>query len=193
MKKLIIFMFAAMTLGVSAQQAESVKGPRGQRPFAEMRQAKAQKGFNLSEENQKIFKALNEEYKKEREAIRKKYQNEKLEKDQKPTEKQMDARMENRMACRKALLDLQEKYYPKYRKVLTPQQTAQVLKMFDNAPRQKFNKAKQGRKFQGQRGQNFKRGQRGHAGKCCQCQVAKGGQRGKKVQHCQSAPRCQQR
>lgn len=166
MKKLIILLFASMALTVSAQQAESGKGPRGERPRGEMRQVKKQKGFNLSEEDKKTFDALNEEYKKECKAIREKYRCEKVEKGQKLTDEQMEARNKNRFACRKAMLDLQEKYYSKYRKVLTPAQASMVLKMYNGAPRQKFAQGKNAKKGKGKAAPRGKRGQ----GQCGQGQ-----------------------
>lgn len=159
MKKLLILLFASMALTVSAQQAKSGNGPRGERPRGEMRQANKQKGFNLSEEDKNTFDALNEEYKKDRKAIREKYRGEKVEKGQKLTDEQLDARMKNRFACRKAMLELEEKYYPKYRKVLTPAQTAMVLNMYNAAPRQKFAQGKNAKMGKGKGAPRGKRGQ----------------------------------
>ena len=45
----------------------------------------------------------------------------------------MDTRMKNHMACQKALIELNEKYYPKFREILTPMQTAQFLELWGNS------------------------------------------------------------
>ena len=87
---------------------------------------KAKLWKNLKEEDKEAFKALMKEYHAERKAVMEKNRGKKLEKGQKPTEEQMDAFMKQGYAVRKALLDLEEKYYGKFRKFLAPWQAAQT-------------------------------------------------------------------
>ncbi|MBO5675814.1 MAG: hypothetical protein J6S07_05765, partial [Bacteroidaceae bacterium] len=105
----------------------------------------------------------------ERKAVMEKNRGKKLEKGQKPTEEQMDAFMKQGYANRKALLELEEKYYGKFRKFLAPWQAAQAVKVdgFNG------NKAHGFRK--GQKAQNNRHGHMGQKG--CNDQKCKEGQK----------------
>lgn len=153
MKKLILVFFLCATMSASAQndkkcceqtkceQTQREKKVHGRKPRA----------IEVAPEHKEAFEALKKEYAEAKKEVYKKYRGEKLEKGQKPTEEQMDARMKNHMACQKALVELQEKYYPKFRKMLNPFQTAQVLKLWGN-----------NNNFQRQKGLKGKGAPRGH-------------------------------
>ena len=136
MKKYLILLFAALALNVSAQEAQNGKSEK--REGARHGMMHQQRGKNnpkamlwksVKEEDKEAFKALMKEYHTERKAVMEKNRGKKLEKGQKPTEEQMDAFMKQGYANRKALLDLEEKYYGKFRKFLAPRQAAQAVKV----------------------------------------------------------------
>ena len=133
MKKYLILLFATLALTVNAQQEHRDKAPRrdkAERGMVHMgMNHKAKLWKNLKEEDKEAFKALMKEYHAERKAVMEKNRGKKLEKGQKPTEEQMDAFMKQGYANRKALLDLEEKYYGKFRKFLAPRQAAQAVKV----------------------------------------------------------------
>lgn len=133
MKKYLILLFATLALTVNAQQEHRDKATRrdkAERGMVHMgMNHKAKLWKNLKEEDKEAFKALMKEYHAERKAVMEKNRGKKLEKGQKPTEEQMDAFMKQGYANRKALLDLEEKYYGKFRKFLAPRQAAQAVKV----------------------------------------------------------------
>ena len=154
MKKYLILLFAALALNVNAQQEQQGRGPkrdgakRGMVHMGKDKDAKANLWKSVKEEDKEAFKALMKEYHGERKAVAEKYRGKKLEKGQKPTEEQMNAFMKQSYAKRKALLDLEEKYYGKFRKFLAPWQAAQAVKV--EAP--------------GKKAPNFRNGQKGRKG-----------------------------
>ncbi len=83
--------------------------------------------FELKQEDREAFKTLLNEYRQEVKAVRAKYHVAKERKGTELTEAEMDANMKNRFACRKALVDLNEKYYAKFRKMLPPRQASRML------------------------------------------------------------------
>ena len=181
MKKYLILLFAALALNVSAQDAHNGKSEK--REGARHGMMHQQRGKNnpkamlwksVKEEDKEAFKALMKEYHAERKAVAEKYRGKKLEKGQKPTEEQMDAFMKQGYAKRKALLELEEKYYGKFRKFLAPWQAAQAVKV--DAP---SNKAHGFRK--GQKAQNNRHGHMGQKG--CNDQKCKEGQKCKNECH----------
>ena len=148
MKKLFLMLFLGMTLSVSAQQ----EGERGghMRERQGMMQGRQQKEIEVAPEHKEAFEALKKEYAEAKKEVYGKYRGEMPKRGEKPTEEQMDTRMKNHMACQKALVELQERYYPKFRKMLNPFQTAQVLKLWGD------NKG-----FSPQQGKHGKGGPRG--------------------------------
>lgn len=151
MKKLFILLFAALALNVSAQDAQGVNSEK--REGAKRGMMHQQRGKNtpkamllksVKEEDKEAFKALMKEYHAERKAVMEKNRGKKLEKGQKPTEEQMDEFMKQGYAVRKALLDLEEKYYGKFRKFLAPWQAAQSVKVDGFNGRQNNRKASRG-------------------------------------------------
>ena len=148
MKKLFLMLFLGMTLSVSAQQ----EGERGghMRERQGMMQGRQQKEIEVAPEHKEAFEALKKEYAEAKKEVYGKYRGEMPKRGEKPTDEQMDTRMKNHMACQKALVELQEKYYPKFRKMLNPFQTAQVLKLWGD------NKG-----FSPQQGKHGKGGPRG--------------------------------
>ncbi|MBR6699768.1 MAG: hypothetical protein IKL71_07125 [Bacteroidaceae bacterium] len=163
MKKYLILLFAALALNVSAQDTQgsnSEKREGAKRGM--MHRGKKDFTANLSEEAKKTYEALAKEYSQEKKAIREKYRIQKPEKGQKPTEAQMDEIMEKRYACRKALLNLEEKYYGKFRKFLTPWQAAQAVKAGDFNGRHNNRKAFRG----GNHGKKHQFGKKRHDAKC---------------------------
>ena len=154
MKKYLILLFAALALNVNAQQEQQGRGPkrdgakRGMVHMGKDKDAKANLWKSVKEEDKEAFKALMKEYHGERKAVMEKNKGQKLEKGQKPTEEQMNAFMKQSYAKRKALLDLEEKYYGKFRKFLAPWQAAQAVKV--EAP--------------GKKAPNFRNGQTGRKG-----------------------------
>ena len=164
MKKYLILLFAALALNVNAQQEQQGRGPkrdgakRGMVHMGKDKDAKANLWKSVKEEDKEAFKALMKEYHAERKAVMKKNRGKKLEKGQKPTEEQMNAFMKQSYAKRKALLDLEEKYYGKFRKFLAPWQAAQAVKV--EAPGKKAPNFRNGQK--GRKGQM---GRKGHMGR----------------------------
>lgn len=179
MKKYLILLFATLALTVNAQQEHCDKAPRRDRAERGMvhmgMNHKAKLWKNLKEEDKEAFKSLMKEYHAERKAVMEKNRGKKLEKGQKPTEEQMDAFMKQGYANRKALLDLEEKYYGKFRKFLAPWQAAQAVKVdgFNGNKAQGFRK--------GQKAQNNRHGHMGQKG--CNDQKCKEGQKCKNECH----------
>ena len=152
MKNLILLFFLCATMSVSAQNdkkcCEQTKCEQSNHDKkGHDRKART---IEVAPEHKEAFEALKKEYAEAKKEVYKKYRGEKAKRGEKPTEEQMDARMKNHMACQKALLELQEKYYPKFRKMLNPFQTAQVLKLWGD------NKG-----FSPQQGKHGKGGPRG--------------------------------
>ena len=165
MKKYLILLFAVLALNASAQEAQNGKSEK--REGARHGMMHQQRGKNnpkamlwksVKEEDKEAFKALMKEYHGERKAVMEKNKGQKLEKGQKPTEEQMNAFMKQSYAKRKALLDLEEKYYGKFRKFLAPWQAAQAVKV--EAPGKKAPNFRNGQK--GRKGQM---GRKGHMGR----------------------------
>lgn len=172
MKKYLILLFAALALNVNAQQEQQGRGPkrdgakRGMVHMGKDKDAKANLWKSVKEEDKEAFKALMKEYHGERKAVMEKNKGQKLEKGQKPTEEQMNAFMKQSYAKRKALLDLEEKYYGKFRKFLAPWQAAQAVKV--EAP--------------GKKAPNFRNGQKGRKGHM--------GRKNRNAWKCKDAQKC---
>ena len=166
MKKYLILLFATLALTVNAQQEHRDKAPRRDKAERGMVQMgmnhKAKLWKNLKEEDKEAFKALMKEYHAERKAVMEKNRGKKLEKGQKPTEEQMDAFMKQGYANRKALLDLEEKYYGKFRKFLAPRQAAQAVKVDGFNGQRNNRKAFRG----GNHGKKHQYGNKHHDAKC---------------------------
>ena len=166
MKKYLILLFATLALTVNAQQEHRDKAPRrdkAERGMVHMgMNHKAKLWKNLKEEDKEAFKALMKEYHAERKAVMEKNRGKKLEKGQKPTEEQMDAFMKQGYANRKALLDLEEKYYGKFRKFLAPRQAAQAVKVDGFNGQRNNRKAFRG----GNHGKKHQYGNKHHDAKC---------------------------
>ena len=166
MKKYLILLFATLALTVNAQQEHRDKAPRrdkAERGMVHMgMNHKAKLWKNLKEEDKEAFKALMKEYHAERRAVMEKNRGKKLEKGQKPTEEQMDAFMKQGYANRKALLDLEEKYYGKFRKFLAPRQAAQAVKVDGFNGQRNNHKAFRG----GNHGKKHQYGNKHHDAKC---------------------------
>lgn len=169
MKKLFILLFAALALNVSAQDAQG--GNSEKREGAKRGMMHQQRGKNnpkamllksVKEEDKEAFKALMKEYHAERKAVMEKNRGKKLEKGQKPTEEQMDEFMKQGYAMRKALLNLEEKYYGKFRKFLAPWQAAQAVKVDGFNGRQNNRKASRG----GHHSKQQQFGKKHHDAKC---------------------------
>lgn len=169
MKKLFILLFAALALNVSAQDAQG--GNSEKREGAKRGMMHQQRGKNnpkamllksVKEEDKEAFKALMKEYHAERKAVMEKNRGKKLEKGQKPTEEQMDEFMKQGYSMRKALLDLEEKYYGKFRKFLAPWQAAQAVKVDGFNGRQNNRKASRG----GHHSKKHQYGKKHHDAKC---------------------------
>ena len=166
MKKYLILLFATLALTVNAQQEHRDKAPRrdkAERGMVHMgMNHKAKLWKNLKEEDKEAFKALMKEYHAERKAVMEKNRGKKLEKGQKPTEEQMDAFMKQGYANRKALLDLEEKYYGKFRKFLAPRQAVQAVKVDGFNGQRNNHKAFRG----GNHGKKHQYGNKHHDAKC---------------------------
>lgn len=166
MKKYLILLFATLALTVNAQQEQRDKAPRRERAERGMAHmgmnSKDNLWKNLKEEDKEAFKALMKEYHGERKAVMEKNKGQKLEKGQKPTEEQMDAFMKQGYANRKALLDLEEKYYGKFRKFLAPWQAAQAVKVDGFNGQRNNHKAFRG----GNHGKKHQYGNKHHDAKC---------------------------
>lgn len=169
MKKLFILLFAALALNVSAQDAQG--GNSEKREGAKRGMMHQQRGKNnpkamllksVKEEDKEAFKALMKEYHAERKAVMEKNRGKKLEKGQKPTEEQMDEFMKQGYSMRKALLNLEEKYYGKFRKFLAPWQAAQAVKVDGFNGRQNNRKASRA----GNHGKKHQFGKKHHDAKC---------------------------
>ena len=132
MKKLFLMLFLGMTLSVSAQQEGERGGQMRERQRQGMMQGRQQKEIEVAPEHKEAFEALKKEYAEAKKEVYAKCHGEMPQRGEKPTEEQMDTRMKNHMACQKALVELQEKYYPKFRKMLNPFQAAQVLELWGN-------------------------------------------------------------
>ena len=147
MKKIFLLLFATVALSVSAQQ-NGQRGPQRQGGAPGMMQ---QREIKVKPEHKDAFEALKKEYNDAKKELYAKYRGEMPKRGEKPTDEQMDANMKMLMARSKALVELNEKYYPKFRKMLNPFQTAQVLKLWGN-----------NNNFQRQKGQKGKGAPRGH-------------------------------
>lgn len=137
MKKLFIMMFMGVALTSVAQnrcfravQCDSARACRQICPMS-CRADSAMK-LNLSEKDQKVYNELRASYEKEAQEIREKYGCEQRTKGVQLTEEQMDKNHRNRFAAKKAMAELKEVYYGKFRKILTPSQAARALNLKGN-------------------------------------------------------------
>ena len=129
MKKLFLLLFASVALSVSAQQENGQRGPQRQGGAPGMMQKRE---IEVKPEHKDAFEALKKEYNDAKKELYTKFRGEMPQRGQKPTDEQMDASMKMLMARSKALVELNEKYYPKFREILTPMQTAQFLELWGN-------------------------------------------------------------
>ena len=155
MKKIFLLLFATIALSVSAQQQNAQRGPQRQGGAPGMMQ---QREIQVKPEHKDAFEALKKEYNDAKKELYAKYRGEMPKRGEKPTDEQMDANMKLLMARSKALVELNEKYYPKFREILTPMQAAQFLQLWGNSFNQRQGAA--GRQGAGQQGgQRAKRNQ----------------------------------
>lgn len=172
MRKLFVFLFVGITLALSAQPAHRQGGEKfhGGARHAKMKKMDWAKHYDVKAEDTVAFKALCKEYFQEKKAIQEKYRGEKLQKGVKPTEEQMDDFMKNRIAKEKAQLALKEKYYAKFRRMLSPWHAARLLQLTgDNGGRQNMRPGKaDGRHGKPHRDAHLKHGkkERMEKGKC---------------------------
>ena len=162
MKKLFLLLFASVALSVSAQQ-EGPRGPQRQGGAPGMMQKKE---IEVKPEHKDAFEALKKEYYEAKKEVYGKYHGEMPKRGEKPTEEQMDAFMKKGYANRKALLDLEEKYYGKFRKFLAPWQAAQAVKV----------------EATGKKVPNFRNGQKGRKGHM--------GRKNRNAWKCKDAQKC---
>lgn len=154
MKKIFLLLFATLALSVSAQQ-NGQRGPQRQGGAPGMMQ---QREIKVKPEHKDAFEALKKEYNDAKKELYAKYRGEMPKRGEKPTDEQMDANMKLLMARSKALVELNEKYYPKFREILTPMQAAQFLQLWGNSFNQRQGAGKQGAGQQG--GQRARRNQK---------------------------------
>ena len=154
MKKIFLLLFAIVALSVSAQQ-NAQRGPQRQGGAPGMMQ---QREIKVKPEHKDAFEALKKEYNDAKKELYAKYRGEMPKRGEKPTDEQMDANMKLLMARSKALVELNEKYYPKFREILTPMQAAQFLQLWGNSFNQRQGAA--GRQGAGQQGAGQQGGQR---------------------------------
>lgn len=154
MKKIFLLLFATVALSVSAQQ-NGQRGPQRQGGAPGMMQKKE---IEVKPEHKDAFEALKKEYNDAKKELYAKYRGEMPKRGEKPTDEQMDANMKLLMARSKALVELNEKYYPKFREILTPMQAAQFLQLWGNSFNQRQGAA--GRQGAGKQGAGQQGGQR---------------------------------
>ena len=154
MKKIFLLLFAIVALSVSAQQ-NGQRGPQRQGGAPGMMQ---QKEIKVKPEHKDAFEALKKEYNDAKKELYAKYRGEMPKRGEKPTDEQMDANMKLLMARSKALVELNEKYYPKFREILTPMQAAQFLQLWGNSFNQRQGAA--GPQGAGKQGAGQQGGQR---------------------------------
>ncbi len=130
MKKIFLLLFASVALSVSAQQENGQRGPQRQGGAPGMMQKRE---IEVKPEHKDAFEALKKEYNDAKKELYTKFRGEMPQRGQKPTDEQMDTNMKMLMARSKALVELNEKYYPKFREILTPMQTAQFLELWGNS------------------------------------------------------------
>ena len=146
MRKTFFLLFAGMVLATTAQTKETTQtdapkkavcemscqqhGPRAGKKDPKANHARRMSFMkDLNESDRATVKSVMEQYHKDCKAAREKYRAQKPAKGEKLSEKQMDARVKSRMECRMEVLKLQEKYYDKLRKTLTPRQASAILGM----------------------------------------------------------------
>lgn len=130
MKKIFLLLFASVALSVSAQHGNGQRGPQRQGGAPGMMQKRK---IEVKPEHKDVFEALKKEYNDAKKELYTKFRGEMPQRGQKPTDEQMDTNMKMLMARSKALVELNEKYYPKFREILTPMQTAQFLELWGNS------------------------------------------------------------
>ena len=155
MKKIFLLLFATLALSVSAQQQNAQRGPQRQGGAPGMMQ---QREIEVKPEHKDAFEALKKEYNDAKKELYAKYRGQMPKRGEKPTDEQMDANMKLLMARSKALVELNEKYYPKFREILTPMQAAQFLQLWGNSFNQRQGAV--GRQGAGQKGAGQQGGQR---------------------------------
>lgn len=127
MKRFIIILSALLLVGyVSAQSADSERAKGKERVAQQVRHYIAL--FSLSEEDAQAFSDLYKEYTKKMYAIHVLYKQDDDNDDNGPlTDEQIERQLLNNFAQSRAILDVREQFYRKFRKVLTPSQVNTIL------------------------------------------------------------------
>ena len=144
-KFLLTLAFGALMLGVSAQNENNA--PRNPQGMKSQRQEltpeqRAERIANrlagelmLDDSGTAKFKSIYTDYQKELAEVNKKYMPEQPKKQEgaKPerkerTDKEIEEGIKNQFAQRRAILDVEEKYYSKFKSVLTPRQIERVYR-----------------------------------------------------------------
>lgn len=151
MKKQIILTLALSTLLLTANAQNGNKGPRhGQgmksekkeitpEQRAERNASRIANELMLDDAGTAKFKSIYKDYQNELGEVNKKYRPERPKKEEgasaeKPAKKERSDKdiedgIKNRFSHQRALLDVEEKYYSKFRSVLTPRQIEKVYRM----------------------------------------------------------------
>lgn len=126
MKRFIIILSALLLVGyVSAQSADSERAKGKERVEQQVRHYIAL--FSLSEEEAQAFSDLYKEYTKKMYAIHVLYKQDDNDDNGPLTDEQIDRQLLNNFAQSRAILDVREQFYRKFRKVLTPSQINTIL------------------------------------------------------------------
>ena len=115
-----------LTLGIVSAQQSGAKGQDGrQRIEQQVRQYTA--AFSLNEAQAQQFSALYKEYSKKLRAIHDRYYQPRPAEGTSLTDEQVEQRILDNFAQSRAIIDVREQYYKKFRKILTAKQINRIF------------------------------------------------------------------
>ena len=119
-------MALMLTLGIVSAQQSGAKGQDGrQRIEQQVRQYTA--AFSLNEAQAQQFSALYKEYSKKLRAIHDRYYQPRPAEGTSLTDEQIEQRILDNFAQSRAIIDVREQYYKKFRKILTAKQINRIF------------------------------------------------------------------
>lgn len=126
MTRHIHWIIAILAFAITAMPADAKRPNPPKKPDAAAVAAKLAKAACMNDEQTKTFTALFTECYAEMDKIHEQYR---FDDSKNPTSKQIEQNTENRFALSRAILDIREKYYKKYKQFLSAEQIDRMYRM----------------------------------------------------------------
>lgn len=126
MTRHIHWIIAILALAITAMPADAKRPQQPKKPDAAAVAAKLAKAACMNDEQTKTFTTLFTECYAEMDKVHEQYR---FDDSKNPTSKQIEQNTENRFALSRAILDIREKYYKKYKQFLSAEQIDRMYRM----------------------------------------------------------------